>query len=137
VAPQNLLEAAALEAFGAVAIEVIGTEFAISGRLCHQVVSDLENMTADREHCPSMSVNRISSPAPGCTILCAGQLGTPEQATAAVRSGRTISRSFHVSMNFPIKFDLNSGYQPFRKHSARRWAAWALLSPLIIVTTLV
>jgi hypothetical protein len=50
----ELVEAAPLEPFGAVAIEVISTEFTISGRLCHRGVSNLENMAADREHCPSM-----------------------------------------------------------------------------------
>ncbi len=50
----ELLEAAALEPFGAVAIEVVSTEFAVSVGFCHQVVSDLENMAADRERCPSM-----------------------------------------------------------------------------------
>ena len=52
-APESV-EAAPLEPFGAVAIEVVSTEFAVSGRFCHQVVSNLENMAADREHCPSM-----------------------------------------------------------------------------------
>jgi len=36
------LEAGAFEPLGAVAIEVVSTEFAVSGRFCHQVVSDLE-----------------------------------------------------------------------------------------------
>ena len=52
-APESV-EAAPLEPFGAVAIEVVSTEFALSGRFCHQVVSDLEDMAADREHCASM-----------------------------------------------------------------------------------
>ena len=50
----ELVEAAALEAFGAVAIEVVGSEFATSGRLCQEVVRDFENLAADREHCSSM-----------------------------------------------------------------------------------
>ena len=49
-----MLEAAALEPFDAVAIEVVSAEFAVSGGFCHQVVSDLEHMATDREHCPSM-----------------------------------------------------------------------------------
>lgn len=50
----ELLEAAALEAFSAKASEIVSTEFVVSGGFCHQVVSDLENMAADRKHCASM-----------------------------------------------------------------------------------
>ena len=56
----KLLEAAALEAFGAVAIEVIGTEFAISGGFC-QEAGDVENVAVDREHCSSMSFVRAQA----------------------------------------------------------------------------
>jgi hypothetical protein len=50
-----LAEAAALEAFGAVAIEVVRTEFAISRGLRQQVVRDFEHLAAEREHCPSVA----------------------------------------------------------------------------------
>jgi hypothetical protein len=50
----QLGEATALEPFGAEAIEVVCAEFAIIGLFCEQVISDFENMAADREHRPSM-----------------------------------------------------------------------------------
>ena len=50
----ELSEAPALEAFGAVAVEVVSAKVAVSGRCGQQVVGDFEDMAADRQHCSSM-----------------------------------------------------------------------------------
>jgi hypothetical protein len=62
----ELGEAAALEAFGAVAVEVIDAEFAVGGLFAEQVVGDFEDMAAHCQHCSSMPYVAAQA-----TIACA------------------------------------------------------------------
>ena len=59
----ELSEAPALEAFGAVAVEVVSAKVAVSGWFGQQVVCDFEDMAADRQHCSSVPYVSAQAPA--------------------------------------------------------------------------
>ena len=50
----ELSEAAALEAFGVVAVEVFSAEVPVGGLFAEQVVGDLEDVAPDGQYCSSM-----------------------------------------------------------------------------------